>query len=629
MRRARVGLTILATSDLHAAMLAYDYFADRPGRGGSLARLATMIGAARQDAGACLLLDNGDFLLGTPLADAHLPAGAGRKNPVIAAMTALGYDAAALGNHEFDLERDDLRAILGEADFPLLCANLRPLPGGGYEGLWQDGVVIPVRARDTAGRAVTVGVGVFGVLPPQVMQWDGRRVTGRLEAEDIASAAARAAQGLRAAGADLVVALAHSGISAAPHVAGAENAASAVARLDTVDAVVAGHVHKVFPGPWGPEAPGIDSDRGMLHGTPTVMPGTSGSHLGRLDLTLERKGARWAVAGFVSRAEPSRDVPEDPGLLGLLSGAHRHTLDMTQTVLGHLDAPVHSYFAMVRDDRSVRLVAEAKLAHLQRALSGTPLQGLPLLASVAPMKCGGRAGAEHYTDIPAGPVARRAIADMQFFSNELSVLRLTGAELLEWLEMSASLYNRLLPGRYDQRLFERDVAPYNRESVYGMTYEIDLSRPARYDPEGRLADPAAHRIIGAQLAGRALDPDGEVLLATNAYRAGGGGHFPHATAERAVTLEPVGIRDLLTRHLQTGRGRTDAAIRSWRFAELADTCAVFETGAGAVQAALPPDRRLHDLGPVSEGYRRYLLDLTPGLAQGRLAQRRMRGYMPS
>lgn len=264
MRGARVGLTILATSDLHAAMLAYDYFADRPGRRGSLARLATMIAAARKEAGACLLLDNGDFLLGTPLADAHLPAGAGRKNPVIAAMTALGYDAAALGNHEFDLEREDLRTILGEADFPLLCANLRPLPGGGYEGLWQDGVVIPVRARDTAGRAAEVKVGVFGVLPPQVMQWDGRRVTGRLEAEDIASAATRAAQGLRAAGADLVVALAHSGISAAPHVAGAENAAAAVARLDTVDAVVAGHVHKVFPGPWGPEAPGIDSDRGRV-----------------------------------------------------------------------------------------------------------------------------------------------------------------------------------------------------------------------------------------------------------------------------------------------------------------------------------------------------------------------------
>lgn len=290
---------------------------------------------------------------------------------------------------------------------------------------------------------------------------------------------------------------------------------------------------------------------------------------------------------------------------------------------------MHSYFAMVRDDRSVRLVAEAKLAHLRRAVSGTPLQGLPLLASVAPMKCGGRAGAEHYTDVPAGPVARRAIADLQFFSNELSVLRLTGAELLEWLEMSASLYNRLLPGRYDQRLFERDVAPYNREAVYGMAYEIDLSRPARYDPDGHLADPAARRIIGARLAGRALDPDREVLLATNAYRAGGGGHFPHATPERAVALEPVGIRDLLTRHLQTGRGRTDAAVRSWRFAELAETCAVFETGAGAAQAALPPERRLHDLGPVSEGYRRYILDLSPDMAQGRLAQRRMRGYMPS
>ncbi|PSL22258.1 5'-nucleotidase C-terminal domain-containing protein [Shimia abyssi] len=601
-------LTILATSDLHSAMLDFDYFSDRVASAGSLARIATLIKFARERSPDCLLVDNGDFLLGTPLADAHLPARHSPVNPVVLAMNHLKYDAVGLGNHEFNLRHEDLRTILEQIDCPVLCSNLDALPFAEqpYAGLWRRSVIINARLVSDEKRTKTVKVGLFSVLPPQVIKWDAKRIGAYLAAQDIVAVSEQAARELKEEGADIVLALAHSGFSSVNHVRGSENAALSVARLSTVDAVVAGHVHKVFPLPDCNQS-SISSEILCLAETPIVMPGAFGSHLGFLRLSLRQIENQWQVTGKHSKVIPSERVKEDPSLVALLSKAHKHTLAAANVIVGDLEDAVHSYFSVVLDDRAVRLVAEAKLDHLEREFAGTELASLPLLASVAPMKCGGRGGPGHYTDIAAGPMPARAIADLQLFANELSVLRLTGAEILEWLEMSSSLYNQLIPGTQDQILIDQDTAAYNREAIYGLAYEINLSAPARYGRDGLLLDNTARRVESVTYRGLDIDLNQEFLLATNEYRAGGGGGYPGADSSRSIDIRPAGVREILCEYLASSQGKSNGAIPSWRFKELPSTSAIFDTGTRAELLQSPDCVDLKLLEKRSDGFCRFRL----------------------
>lgn len=585
----KLTISVLATTDLHACLVSYDYFADQEVGSGSLAKAASLIKSIRSELRNTILLDNGDFLQGTPLSDIHVPPGQVAEHPVVAAMNHLGYDAAAIGNHEFNLEARDLSRILQGARFPLLCANLDVAQEGGgpYAGLWNKSTLLKVTALDDLSRAVDLNIGVFGVLPPQVVLWDALRIGSLLRATDIVEASRAAAADLRRQGADLVIALAHTGITDRRYQSGMENGAQDVAKLGDVDAIIAGHVHRVFPGP-GFEGCGVtDIDDGTVQGKPCVMPGAGASHLGRMDLQLERNGGDWSVVGHSSQVLPTADLAADPEIIYLLAPAHQRTLAEMRKEIGHLDEPVHSYFAMVQDDRSVRLVAEAKLAEVRKAVLGSPHEGLPIVASVAPMKCGGRSGGRHFTDVRAGPIAARAVADLQFYANRLSVLQMTGGEILEWLEMSASLYNRLEPKKSGQQLFPNDAPMYNREAVYGIAYEIDLSQPARYNSEGVVINNDARRVNNALFQGAPLDPDQVFLMATNEYRAGGGGRYPGATLDKAVLLPNLGVRKILRRHLEDGNGRTDWTVPSWRFRKLPGVRAVFRTGVGAVGRDTP------------------------------------------
>lgn len=619
LEKDQAQLRVLVSSDVHAKLLDYNYSKDQPSSNGSLARLATMIAQYRQTSVATLVVDNGDFLQGSAIADAGPDVQGDAQNPVIAAMNHVGYDVVGLGNHEFNLESGPLRAALLQAQFPVLCANLKPVDDKethDYSGLWRPNCVLQVATQDGAGREVTLAVGVFGVLPPQVVEWDSMRVGGALEARDIVDVAREQARELKLAGADLVIALAHSGISTNARRLGMENAAVHVAALEDVDAIVAGHIHMVFPGPEFADHPAIDAQRGTLNGTPAVMPGAWASHLGQIDLLVERHGAGWRVKNHVTQILPGAGQdgaelpPQDPGLVALLAPAHQATLAHARRIIGALQRPVTSYFAMVRDDCSSRVVAEAKLAHIRAELKGGPLADLPLIASTAPMKCGGRAGAKYYIDIAPGPVESRAVEDMQPYSNYISLLRLTGAQILEWLEVSASLYNQMVPGAPEQMLFDRDAPAYNREAVYGLSYAVDVSQPARYGKEGGMIDDQARRVRDVTYQSEPLRHDQEFLLITNDYRGGGGGNFPILGPDRVVPVQPVRVRDVLSWHLENTSGRPDPEVASWRLHPLPGVQAMFDTGAGAKAYVQQSGLAVSPVGAVDNGFWRYRIDLT-------------------
>ena len=181
-----------------------------------------------------------------------------------------------------------------------------------------------------------------------------------------------------------------------------------------------------------------------------------------------------------------RTVPHSQWLPGSRSAAAASALaapvraDCAWRGVATSATPIQSYFAQVADDPSVQLVSQAQLAYARRALAGTEHAKLPLLSAAAPFKTGGRGGANYYTDIPAGPIAVRNVADLYIYPNTIKAVKISGAQVREWLEMSAGQFRRIDPqGAPEQDLINPQFRTYNFDVIDGVSYRIDV--PASFD----------------------------------------------------------------------------------------------------------------------------------------------------
>lgn len=618
-RDTALHLRLLQTTDVHGHLLPYDYFTNRPDCPWGLARLATLIRRARSEDGAanCLLFDTGDFLQGTALTDLTAQPGSGWQapHPVIAAMNQLAYDAATLGNHEFNFGLDWLTGTLSQARFPLTCCNVITSRG---DSPAKDTTLLPPyllltrQMRDTSGQHHTLRIGVLGLVPPQIMTWDHARLSGRIDVRDMVESARDWVPVLRAAGADIVIVLAHTGVDPGPGRPMMENAARALARLPGIDVLLAGHSHKHFPGPDHHGITGADTAAGTLHDTPCLMAGFRGDHLGQLDLTLTRDATgAWNMTNHHAALLPAASAPPCPTLCAMLGPAHAHTLSLTAREIGRTGAPLHSYLALLPNNLALQLVNDAQRAALGDALADSPYSDLPLLSATAPFKTGGHGGPSHFTDIPEGPLRLRNIADLYGFPNTLAGVLVTGAELHDWLERAAICFHRLSLEEPDQPLLDPAVPGHDFDVIDGLSYSIDLSQPARYDLYGALKHPKAQRIHDLRHAGQPVMDKDRFVVATNSYRAHGGGPFAPLAEHGLIYSGTRPVRDLLATYI-AARGYIRPASRpTWRFVPLPGTTVTIETGPGL--RAHPQDITAlgaTDLGLTEAGFLRLRLPLS-------------------
>ncbi len=608
-----VELRLLETTDIHTNIVPYDYYQDAETDAFGLAKTATLIKAARNEATNSLLFDNGDLIQGTPLGDYKAKVDVlepGEVHPVYQAMNLLGYDAANIGNHEFNYGLDFLNLTLTGADFPYVNANVYEADG---ETNYFDPYVILSRAvTDTAGATQTLKVGVIGFVPPQVMTWDKSNLEGEVVAKDIVETAQKFVPEMRRAGADIIVAVPHSGFEAGARQGMDENAVSYLSEVEGIDAILFGHAHGIFPSEQFEGYPGADLDKGTINGVPSVMPGFWGDHLGVIDLTLTQKNGSWTVTDSQSEARPIFDaenekalVDADPEIVDAVAEAHQGTLDYIRSEVAETEAPITSYFAQVLDDPSVQLVNQAQTWYTEKAVQGTEYEGLPILSAAAPFKAGGRGGAEYYTNIPAGALAIKNVADLYIYPNTLKVVKLTGAEVKAWLERSAGQFNQLRPGNPDQPLLNEDFRSYNFDVIDGVTYQIDLSQPSKYDANGNLVDENAARIVALQYNGEPVTDDQEFLVATNNYRASGGGAFPGLDGSNIVIDSPDENRQILIDYLTAEKSVNPSADDNWSFVDLpGEVKATFESAAAA-QDAIPQDANVTFEGPSAQGFGTY------------------------
>lgn len=550
----------------------FDYFTDRPSETAGLTRLATLMRSMRTEARACgdavIALDNGDSLQGSPV-DVEAMRNLEAPHIFYRVLAQMGYDAAGLGNHDFNFDLNHLEASTRNAPLPVLCANARRIDGGAFPV--QPWTVIK---RTLAG--VALRIGVFSVLPPQTMVWDADHLSDHMSVDDIMTGARRSTAALRAQGADIIVALAHTGLGEKDEEAGQENALWPLSKIDEIDAIVAGHTHLLLPDPRA--APNSQMARGMLNQTPVVMPGVGAEHLGVIDLNLVHTGGSWSVVQSQAKLYPACQK-EDPTLAQMTDALHVATRRNLSRRIGATQTPLHSYFDLIAPSSALALMAQAQADMLCR-LPGIP-EGLPVLSAVAPAKLGGRGGPHHYLDIPAGGLCLRHAFDLCYFSNRLAAVILTGAEIATWIEMSASIYTRVTPGGSTKRLFDRAWAPHNCDVLYGLTYELDLSKPARFDHQGRLVNSGAKRVVRLLHDGKPIAEDQRFVVALSSFRANGGGNIAGLRHAHRLNIQDILVRDALLDYLKSD-GRTHPFQQDvFTFSALGNTTVSHQTGPGA------------------------------------------------
>ncbi|MER6087952.1 bifunctional metallophosphatase/5'-nucleotidase [Streptomyces bluensis] len=531
-RPQRYAFTVLGTTDLHGNVFNWDYFTDqefddKAHNDIGLAKISTLVNQVREEKGRrnTLLIDAGDTIQGTQLSYYYakvdpITAKGGPVHPMAQAMNAIGYDAAALGNHEFNYGIPLLRKFEEQCRFPLLGANaldaktLRPaFPPYSMH-----------RLRTPFGREVKVAV--LGLTNPGIAIWDKANVQGRMTFPGLEEQAAKWVPKLRSMGAEVVIVSAHSGSSGTssygdqlPYV---ENAAGLVAeQVPGIDAILVGHAHAEIPEYF---VTNKETGKQVLLSEPLKW----GQRLTRFDFELVWEKGRWAVEKVGARVLNSNAVEEDPEITKLLADEHEKVVAYVNQVIGTNAAEMRSAEAPYKDVPIIDLINHIQADTVKQALAGTEYAALPVLSQAAAFS--------RSAVIPAGEVTIRDVAGLYVYENTLEARLMTGAQMKAYLEFSANYFVQTAAGTAvdPAKLTNANGTPdYNYDVVSGLTYEIDIARPA------------GSRVTNVRFEGAPLDDAQQFVFAVNNYRANGGGNFPHVAGARQVWSDSDEIRNIM------------------------------------------------------------------------------------
>ena len=612
---ATATLAVLETTDLHFNVRSFDYFKLAEDKTYGFERTATLVRAARKEFANTLLVDNGDTIQGTALADYEAtvsPIPCTQQLSMYKAMGALGFDAGTLGNHEFNYGLPFLNQVLGgglEVDgvdatkkcagngYPAVLANV-------YSSKTKKPLVQPYTvlertlvAKSSDGKEVQlpIKIGVIGFTTPGIMNWDKRFLEGKVYTEGAVEAAQKYVPELRAKGAQLVVALLHGGLDASSYSPTMENPGLHLSKVPGIDAMVMGHQHSVFPDLSAKPAftqAGVDNKAGTINGVPAVMASSWGKALGVIQLALKWDGKAWSVDKAASKSElrniQTKDaaganvfVAADPAVAPLIESQHQAAINYVKTPIGNTDFRMSTLFADVGDPGAIQIVNQAQQAYVAAYIQANLPQyaQLPVLSVSAPFKSGFQGGKD-FTDVAAGPLAIYNAADLYLYPNTVYAVKVNGADIKDWLEAAAKRFNQIDPAKAGEQALISTFPGYNFDmfTTADVQYEIDVTQPV------------GSRIKGLTYKGQPIDPAQEFVIATNNYRATSGKSFiPKLDGSATIWASPDANRDVVIEYVRKNPQVTrvaNGAAKSWRFTQVTTAGdVVFSSGADALPVA--------------------------------------------
>ncbi|KXH88654.1 bifunctional 2',3'-cyclic-nucleotide 2'-phosphodiesterase/3'-nucleotidase [Bacillus sp. RZ2MS9] len=620
-RESTVNLRILETSDIHVNLMNYDYYQTKTDNKVGLVQTATLVNKAREEVKNSVLFDDGDALQGTPLGDYVANKIKDQKNrvdpsythPLYRVMNLMKYDVISLGNHEFNYGLDYLKKVTSKTKIPVINSNVyRDDHDGNDENdehyFDRPYHILEKEVVDEAGQKQIVKIGVMGFVPPQIMNWDKANLEGQVKAKDIVETAKKMVPKMKAEGADVIVALAHSGVDKSGYNVGMENASYYLTEVPGVNAVLMGHSHTEV--------------KDVFNGVPVVMPGVFGSNLGIIDMQLKKVNGKWEVQKDQSKPQlrPIADskgnplVESDQKLVNEIKDEHEKTIEYVNTHVGETKAPINSYFSLVQDDPSVQIVTNAQKWYVEQELKKPEyekIKDIPVLSAGAPFKAGGRNGATYYTDIPAGTLAIKNVADLYVYPNTLYAVKVNGAQVKEWLEMSAGQFNTIDPKKTEEQpLVNIGYPTYNFDILDGLKYEIDVTQPAKYDKDGKVVNANTNRIVNMTYEGKPVADDQEFIVATNNYR-GSSQTFPGVSKGEVVYQSQDETRQIIVKYMQKIKNIDPAADQNWTFKPIvADKLNTTFDSSPNAQKYIKKDGNISYVGPSENEFAKYAIDIT-------------------
>ncbi|MGV9595316.1 5'-nucleotidase C-terminal domain-containing protein [Streptosporangium sandarakinum] len=525
-----VTVTVMGTSDLHGNTLNWDYFKnaefdDGKGNDIGLAKVSTMVDKIRAERGAdhTLLFDSGDTIQGTPLAYYYAKVEpitqTGELHPMARAMNAIGYDAVTLGNHEFNYGLPLLATWIKQMKAPVLGANAVDATTG--KPAYQPFVIKTMKVKGEK----PIRVGVLGLTNPGVAIWDKGNVEGKLRFDDLVKTAGKWVPVIRGLGADVVVVTAHAGDNGLSSYGGdlpVENAAAMVGeQVPDVDAVLFGHAHNEVPQRFVTNK--VTGEQVLL-----TEPAKWGQRLSVLDFTLTRKNGKWAVTGKSSATLNTNAVAEDPKIVALMKKQHDATVGYVNKEVATSKDELLAAESPYKDTPILDYIQKVQTETVKKAIAGTADADLPVLSIAAPFS--------RTATFPAGPVSVRDMAGLYIYDNTLMAVRLTGAQLKDYLEYSAKYFAQLAPDApvdLSRLTNAGNIPDYNYDQLSGVGYDVDIAKPA------------GQRITGLSYNGQPVSADQRFVVAVNNYRQSGGGDFPHVSTAPVVYNAQVEIRQAL------------------------------------------------------------------------------------
>ncbi len=522
---AEVSLTVLATTDVHGHVWPHDYLFARPADRG-LAKVSTYVNSVRAQQPNTLLLDCGDTFQGTPLAYLAAAEHPTEPNPTIAAMNAMGYDAMAVGNHEWNFGLRPLWGFKEQAHFPILGANIVST----YHDRKRD--FEPYVIREVGG----VRVAILGMVTPAIPRWDPPESRTGYEFRDLISTAKRYVPGLRRK-ADVVILIVHSGLGrdektgavAGEGYAEEDRVWDVAEQVPGIDVIIYGHSHRENAGK-------------VVNGVLLVQPKNWAQSVARVELKLTREGSGWKLADKQSRVVPmDTTVPPDEKILALTRADHERTEAYLNTVVGKVDEDVSGRTGRLEDNPLVELINRVQMQY------GRADVALATLFTTSAY-------------LKAGPVTIRDLYRLYLYENTLYTVEITGARLKQALERAA----KELPAFP----LAAGAAPrppgYTFDMAEGVSYQIDVRRP-----EG-------DRILNLTFQGQPLDPARKLTLAFNSYRWSGGGSYDMLRHAKVVRRTGEQVREYLIQYVREHPQVPTTVDHNWEIVPAPDRQALID-----------------------------------------------------
>ena len=655
-------LALLETTDLHQNILSYDYYGLKADTSLGLERTASLISAARSENPNNVLLDDGDVIQGTLLGDYQAvaaPVTCAGTMAIHKVMNALKFDGAGIGNHEFNYGLNFLGQITntdfgisdvtkpvncGAPAFPVVLANV--VGASSQKPIFNPYSIIPKQFNatkpDGSTLSVSLNVGILGFVPPQIMDWDQKNLAGKVMVNGVVETANKYVPEMRSKGADLVVALSHGGLDASPYSPKMENGSLHLATTG-IDALMLGHSHLIFPKAKEVNAPAIDAslaalpaalvdtDKGLVNGVPAVMAQSWGRRLGIIQMVLKYQGGKWVVQKDLTNVEArgfkykdgTTTVDADASIAPLVDTEHKATLAYATQALGTTtDFEMSAYFSLVGDVTAIQIVNQAQIDYVKSFIASSTdatiagYKTIPVISCSAPFKAG-RNGPTDFTDVAPGASSSALIGlqvrnpgDLYLYgNNNLQAVKIKGSDLKNWLETSAKQFAQIDPAK----TAEQDLVPsygtiYNYDVFYAennaLTYQIDVTKAA------------GSRIANLTYAGKPVADSDDFIVATNDYRAGGGGNVPGIDGSKTIIKSPDASQAIVSNFLKKQGKITlanNGSAQSWSFVKATTQGPVIlrsAPGKLAVASAIGLSRVKSEGGLDASGFAKYTIDLS-------------------